>query len=163
MEEIFKDIPNYEGMYQVSNLGNVKSLARKGCLKDRMLKLTRCQAGYFRVVLRKDSKTKARTVHQLVAEAFLNHKPCGYELVINHINHDRQDNRPENLEIVSSRENTNRKHLRSSSKYTGVSWQKSAGKWRVMIKFKGKQRYLGLYTDELEASQAYQTALNKLK
>tara|TARA_R110000822_G_scaffold280114_1_gene401750 strand:+ start:362 stop:850 length:489 start_codon:yes stop_codon:yes gene_type:complete len=161
MEE-FKDVIGCEGMYQISNLGRVKSLARKGCRKDRTLKPNTDAAGYFKVVLRKNSKSYCRTVHQLVAEAFLNHTPCGYKLVVNHINHDKQDNRPENLEIVSNRENTNRKHLRSSSKYTGVSWQKSANKWRVMIKFKGKQRYLGLFTDELEASEAYQTALKRI-
>ena len=161
MEE-FRDIKGHEGSYQVSNLGRVKSLARKGCLKDRILKPHENAVGYLHVLLRKECKPSTRNIHQLVAESFLNHERCGYELVINHINHDRQDNRPENLEIVSNRENTNRKHLRSSSKYTGVSWQKSANKWRVMIRFNGKQRYLGLFTDEIEASKAYQKALNEI-
>ena len=161
MEE-FRDVKNYEGMYQVSNLGNVKSLPNKRRFSERILNPSRNSGGYLIVGLSKDNKAITKTIHQLVAESFLNHERCGYELVVNHINHDRQDNRPENLEIVSNRENTNRKHLRSSSKYTGVSWQKSANKWRVMIRFNGKQRYLGLFTDELEASKAYEKALNEI-
>ena len=162
MEE-FRDIKNYEGMYQVSNLGNVKSLARKGCLVDRVFKPTARKDGYLRLTLNKYGKAKTRTVHQLVAEAFLNHVPCGHKLVVNHINFNRQDNRAENLELDTARNNTNRKHLKSSSEYTGVSWHKTRNKWRSQIVINGKKKHLGLFACELKAAYTYQTELNKLK
>ena len=157
--EIFKDIKGYEGIYQVSNLGRVKSLPRKGRLTEKMLKPSKNKIAYSQVILQKDGKIITRNVHQLVAEAFLNHTPCGYKLVVNHINPNRYDNRLDNLELITSRQNTNRKHINSSSEYVGVSWHKAACKWIARIKLKGKSKYLGLYTDELEASKAYQNAL----
>tara|TARA_R110002073_G_C9087289_1_gene547416 strand:- start:6 stop:515 length:510 start_codon:yes stop_codon:yes gene_type:complete len=168
--EIFKDVPNYEGLYQVSDLGNVKSLARKvKCstglrnIQERILKPRINKGGYLELHLSKEGKTKNRTVHQLVAEAFLNHTPCGLKLIVNHINFIRHDNRAENLEIDTARNNTDKKHLKSSSEYVGVSWQKSSSKWRSYITINGKSKHLGYFTDELEAAYAYQTELNKLK
>ena len=154
MEE-FKDIKGYEEMYQVSNLGNVKSLARKGCLTDRIMKPSVDAHGYLQIPLRKDGKTKCRKIHKLVADAFLNTEPCGHRLVVKHINQDKSDNSLQNL-------NSSHKYTKSSSKYRGVTWNKKANKWKACIRFKGKQRYLGLFTDELEASQAYQTALKRI-
>ena len=168
-EETWKDIKGYEGLYQVSNLGRIKSLERKvpngngkyRLHKERILKGGLFTRGYLGVVLCKESKNVSRTIHQLVAESFLNHKPNGHNLIVNHINFNKTDNRLENLEIISNRDNTNRKHLKSSSQYTGVSWNKRAKKWFSMIHIKGKQKYLGLFNDEYEAHIAYQKALKE--
>ena len=104
---------------------------------------------------------RRRTVHQLMAESFLNHKPNGrQEYVINHKNLNKLDNRLENLEIVSHRENSNQKHIKSSSKYTGVSWYKSNKRWIAAISVSGKKIYLGSFNNEYAAHVAYQ---NKLK
>ena len=161
--EIWKDVIGYDGIYQVSNLGNVKSLNYKRSGKEQVLKNGKNKkSGYFFVNLFKNKTIKNRNVHQLVAEAFLNHKPCGMDLVINHKNQIKTDNRVENLEIITQRENTNQKHLKSSSKYTGVSWDKKYNKWRARIRIKEKLKYLGVYDSELEASQAYQNALSNI-
>lgn len=102
-------------------------------------------------------------IHKLVAMAFLNHTPDGTQIfVINHKNFDKMDNRVENLEIVTSRENSNKKHLSSTSKYTGVSWNKNTNKWRADIYINSKLNYLGLFTNEIEASNAYQNALKQI-
>tara|TARA_R110002072_G_C7623862_1_gene506240 strand:- start:44 stop:541 length:498 start_codon:yes stop_codon:yes gene_type:complete len=162
MIEEFKDVKNYEGMYQVSNLGRVKSLARKGCLTDRVFKPQADRGGYLRLTLRKDGKAKTRTVHQLVAEAFLNHKPCGHKLIVNHKNFNRQDNRAENLEIITNRQNSDQKHIKSSSEYTGVCWDKNRNKWLASITINGKKKYLGRFTCEIKASEAYENALLNL-
>ena len=165
IQEIWKDIPNYEGYYQVSNLGNVKSLARFNNLgkrvKERVLKnLVNTTNGYLVVNLSKIGLVKTKQIHQLVAEAFLNHKPNGHKLVVNHKNFNREDNRVENLEIITNRENTNKKHKKSKSKYIGVTWHKRVNKWTAQILYKRKNIHLGCFNNEIDAHNAYQ---NKLK
>ncbi len=159
MNEEFRDVDGYDGVYQVSNLGRVKSF-KFG--KERILKVNINSSGYLTIGLYKDNKEKRRTIHQLVAVAFLGHKMGGYKLVVNHINFNKLDNRVVNLEIVTARENTNRKHLKSSSIYTGVCWHKKSKKWNSQIYVNGKIKNLGYFTDELEASNAYQIALKNL-
>ena len=172
MQEEFRDIPGYEGIYQVSNLGNVKSLPRfkmsgsnKVSVKGRILKGR--QSGlkknmYLAVYLSKDGKGKQYKIHVLVAMAFLNHTPCGHKLVVDHINDNKLDNRLENLQIVSQRENSYKTQGKWASKYKGVSkchgWAK--GKWRARIRIQGKEIIIGYFNCELAASLAYQ---NKLK
>ena len=154
--EIYKDVIGYEGIYQVSNLGNVKSFR---CNKEKQMKLS-LNCGYLKVKLRHNGIPKSKQVHQLVAESFLNHKVCGMELVINHIDFNKTNNIVDNLEIISNRENCNKKHLKSTSKYTGVGWHKRDNKWRAYIMINGKLKHLGYFTDELKASEAYQKELN---
>ena len=110
--EVWKDIPNYEGMYQVSNFGNVKSLSRKicnhrGCYisKEIILKYGIDKKGYKTVALCKESKLVTFRVHKLVAITFLNHIPCGYKLVIDHIDENPLNNNVENLQLITQREN----------------------------------------------------------
>jgi len=158
MEEIFKDIPNYEGMYQVSNLGNVKSI-RFGKEKTLKTGLTR---GYKFFVVCIKRKQKTMYVHQAVAMVFLNHIPCGQTFVVNHKNFNRTDNRLENLEIVTMRENSNQKHFKSTSKYVGVYWNKDRKKWISRIRINRKQIYLGTFNCELKASYAYINALKNI-
>jgi hypothetical protein len=169
MKEIWKDIPEYEGIYQVSNLGNVKSLTRivkhnlggDKILKERILKLSKTGVGYFNVILCKKGNLKGFAVHKLVAMAFLNHKPCGYNLVVNHKDFNRLNNNVKNLEIITTRENTNQKHLKSESKYTGV--HKDGKKWRSVIWINGKNKHLGRFNNEFDAHLAYENELLKLK
>lgn len=149
IEEIWKDIPNYEGLYQVSNLGSVKSSKNNLPVKRWINK------GYFSSSLYKDGKVKRFRVHQLVAMAFLNHMPCGHKLVVNHKNFVKTDNRADNLEIITQRQNSNKKHINHSSNYTGVSWDKRRNKWESYIRISGKKKHLGYFTDEYQASIAY--------
>ena len=97
--EIWRDIPGYEGLYQVSNLGNVKSAYLKGKLKKQRLNPN----GYFGVNLSKDGKGKNANVHSLVAQAFLNHKPCGFKIVVDHIDDNRKNNKLSNLRLTNQR------------------------------------------------------------
>jgi hypothetical protein len=103
--EIWKDIQGYEGLYQVSNFGNIKSNCRgNGKFKnERILKLVKTKKGYISVRLLKNKIEKTYLVHRLVGLAFidnLENKPC-----INHINGVKTDNNLLNLEWVTYREN----------------------------------------------------------
>ena len=110
--EIWKDIPNYEG-YQVSNFGRVKSLERfkKGkngslaSIKERILKSLISHNGYYQVILCKNSKARLYYVHRLVYEAFNGQIPEG--LQVNHINEIKTDNKLENLNLMTAKENLN--------------------------------------------------------
>jgi hypothetical protein len=167
--EIYKDIVGYEGIYQVSNMGNVKSLSRIILIRgkysskstERILKACANSNGYLTVNLYNNSKINKK-VHQIVAETFLNHIPCGFELVVNHKDFNKTNNKTDNLEIVTTRENANRKHLVSTSKYVGVSFNKSFNKWVSQIFVNGKPKYLGYYNTEIDAHNAYQLKLKEI-
>ena len=108
-------------------------------------------------------KNGNKSVHQLVAMAFLGHVPCGHKIVVDHINHDKLNNRLENLQLITNRENCSKDVKNKSSKYTGVSWDKARNKWVSQIKINGKTVPLGRYKCELVASIVYQKKLYLLK
>lgn len=100
MSEIWKEVPGYEGLYEVNNLGNVKK-SRSG----RLLKPQNSKKGYLHVVLCRNGKEKGFRIHRLVYSAFHGEIPAGFE--VNHINEDKADNRLENLNLMSHKENIN--------------------------------------------------------
>ena len=159
--EVWKVYP-FNSDYSVSSFGRVKvkdRISKDGRkFKGKILTKTLGSNGYRNVKINK----KPRNVHQLVAEAFLGHKPCGYKFVVNHTDNNKLNNLVGNLEIVTARENTNRKHCKSSSVYTGVSWSNQIDKWKAQIQINGKIKYLGIFKCELAAADAYQTALKEL-
>ena len=114
--EIWKDIKGYEGLYQVSNMGRIKSIGRyvkkKNSIvqrkKEKILKQrvhTRCKYRELTIGLTKDGEIKTLSVHRLVALTFIpnsDNKPQ-----VNHINENPLDNRIDNLEWVTAKENAN--------------------------------------------------------
>lgn len=158
MEE-WKNIEGYEGLYQISNLGNIKSLVRKNNLKEFLLKPRLNNIGYLTVYLYKNNKPKNFKVHKLVAKAFLNN--YNSNLVIDHIDENKLNNCVTNLQIITQRNNISKNKLtkQKSSVLTGVCWNKIANKWQSNITINGKKKHLGLFNTEEEAGNAYQKAL----
>ena len=110
--EIWKDIEGYEGLYQISNMGRVKSVERmkwcgKGYYKtpERILKARKTKNGYLLVNLWKDGKIKSYYIHRLVAQAFLDNPDNLPE--VNHIDQDKTNNKVENLEFCDRSYNVN--------------------------------------------------------
>ena len=101
--ETFKDIPGYEGLYQVSDYGAVRSLNYQGKKRIKYLKNEKMPNGYERIVLCRNGKPKRFMVHRLVLETFVGKIPDGYE--IDHINAVCDDNRLSNLRVVTHKEN----------------------------------------------------------
>lgn len=96
MQEVWKDIDGYEGKYQVSNLGRVKSLNYNRTGEEKLLKPLENKCGYVRVVLYKDRRAKNYLIHRLVAETFIPN-PNNYP-IINHKDENKQNNKVKNLE-----------------------------------------------------------------
>ncbi len=102
MQEIWKDIIGYEGLYQVSNLGNIKSFYKA---KKSIKKPTLSNKGYLRVGLSKNKKSKTFKIHRLVAKTFLSN-PNNY-LEVNHKDGNKLNNCVDNLEWCSRSYNIN--------------------------------------------------------
>jgi len=153
MKEIFKTIPNYPD-YQVSNLGRVKSL-KQG--KEKILK-HRIVSGYPYVTLFKKGRNHFH-VHRLVMMTFVD---TSNGMIVNHKDSNKLNNRLDNLEYVTYRQNSQHGYSRKNtqSKYIGVTFHLK--KWRAQIYTKGKNKHLGLFKTELDAHKAYLRALKEL-
>lgn len=158
--EIWKDIKGFEGHYQVSNLGRVKSLKYKA---PRIMNVGLLGRGYERVHLSKGNVNfYSQLIHRLVAEAFVEN-PLSLPQV-NHKDGNKLNNNAENLEWVTSREN--RTHFYANNpnkkcKLVGVMKSRYGKPFNARIRYDGKQLYLGSFDTELEAHNAYKEAMVK--
>jgi hypothetical protein len=154
MAEIWKDIAGYEGKYQVSSLGNVKSLSRvlynkdgirhKRIVSDFNLKFLKEGKGYYQVSLYNNGKPIRHKVHRLVANAFILNKDLNKNL-INHINGIKTDNRVENLEWVTYRENSTHYLLNNAKSNLPIGVKKHKNRYVSRITFNKKEIHLGSF------------------
>ena len=160
--EVWKDIPEYEGLYQVSNLGNVKSLNYRQTGKTKVLMKHINNKNRYTLNLYKEGKRYSnRNISVLMAIAFLNHKPNGNKLVVDHINNISTNDNLYNLQVITNRENIT-KDRKNKTGYTGVYKATDGYAYVSEIKIKNKRKYLGRFKSKIEASQAYQQELNKI-
>lgn len=167
--EEFRDIKNYEGTYQVSDLGRIKSLNRVVLSKNKILKKlkgiilrpTKDKHGYLKYELSLNSKSKTVKGHQEVSFAFMGFCKSKMDLLtIDHIDEIKINNALCNLQIITHRNNSSKSMKTGVSSYRGVDFNKSMNKWRARILISKKRLNLGYFDLEIDAHNAYQ---NKLK
>lgn len=114
MEEIWKPVPEFEDLYQVSNLGRVKALSKRvntwnggKCLAEQMIKPVIQHSGYAHIGLWRQQKCKQVRLHRLVATVFCPNDDPSNKTQVNHINENKLDNRACNLEWCTAKQNTN--------------------------------------------------------
>ena len=158
--EIWKNLEFTNNEYLIYSYGRVKSLKYN---KEKILKIFHNAKGYEIIDLRYNNKRKSISIHQLVAIAFLNHKPNGMNLIVDHIDGNIKNNNVNNLQIISNGENVRKQKKRklSTSNYVGVSFCKLTNKWRSQIQINKQKKHLGLYESQLEAFNAYEKYKNE--
>lgn len=162
LKEEFVDIKNYEGLYQISNYGNVKSLSRSinngkyTRASIDIISSTQYNTGGYKIItLWKDNKKQTLTIHKLVAGAFLI-KETITDGVINHIDNNKDNNKVTNLEIVSQLYNSN------CHKTTNGVRQNISGNYTARITINKNRITLGTYNTEEEAIMVRNNKLKEL-
>lgn len=162
--EKWKDVVGYEGHYQISNFGRLRSVNRivvnvNGISRklNGSSKNTFISDGYVLVTLSMNNSNKSYCVHRLVATAFIPNLSNLNE--VNHKDRNKKNNLVSNLEWCTSRENTHHARVRmnSVSKYVGVSYDKqdSQKPWISRITINRKVKFLGRFKTEELAYNAY--------
>jgi len=165
--ENWRPIKGFVGVYEISSFGKVRSLPRlvksgksKRLVKGRILR-QRIHNGYFQIDLHSRGIKKTYFVHQLMAVAYLAHAPNRHNIVVDHKDNDRLNNRISNLQLITHRLNSSKDRKGGKSKYVGVS--KVPKGFSARISIDGKRIFLGHYESELEAHKAYQNKLNEIQ
>lgn len=156
-------VVGYEGFYEVSNLGNVRSLDRllngavnKYFAPSKILKQSTISSGYRCVKLSKNGVSRTHLVHRLVANCFCANRQPGF--IVNHIDENKFNNGFENLEWVSRYDNniySNKKELIGVRKNT-------KNRYRADIRIDGKKVFLGSFKSEGEAYNAYKQRISTI-
>lgn len=136
--EIFKDIAGYEGKYQVSNFGNIKSLNYHRENKEKIMTPKKSKSGYLIIGLRRAGIKKFYLISRLVAKSFLENNDN--KQTVNHINGIKTDNNIENLEWATISENT--KHAFRTGLAMPLTGDKN-GMSNKNRSDKNKQRFIG--------------------
>lgn len=166
MKEQWRAVDGYKGIYKVSDHGNVRSIDRIDSLNrvkyGQVLSKTMNKYGYNCVTLHKHRKNSLKTVHRLVASAFL----CDYSelLQVDHINGDRGNSCLSNLRMSTQTNNNGnaRKLNPSSSKYKGVMWHKRDKIWIARISKDKKMYQVGRFKNDYQAAVAYDLKAEEL-
>ncbi len=172
--EIWKPVKNYEDLYELSNYGKIKSLAKEWVCgindvvhkkKKTILKFGIDGSGYCMVVLCKNGKLETCMISHLVWDHFGDRPRNGHILQVDHIK-GKQNDRIDNLQLLANRQNTSKGHLQNGKKtsiYTGVSWYNIYKKWRAQIYINDKNKSLGYFKNEYQAHSVYQKALESIE
>ncbi len=162
--EIWRDIKNYEGHYQVSNFGRVRSLDRvilkknghRQYTKGVLLRPSVSRTGYYHIVVRKNCKQKGNCVHQLVWDAFGDKPRNGKWLQVDHIDNIKANNGIDNLQLLTPRQNSGK-----NREMKGVVWVGWRKRYVAKISYMGKIKCLGYFKKYDDAHKTYLEAKEK--
>lgn len=163
--EIWVDIPEYIGIYQISNLGRVKGVERyyqlRGkipvLLKEKILYLNTHKDGYVHVNLCKNGKVCHPRLSRIMLKSFIGPS----DLQVDHIDGDKQNNKLSNLQYLTGRENTFKYFSNIPDKLIGAHYNKRSKKYHSVIKINGKSIQLGAFNNKEDAHAAYLEAHKK--
>lgn len=168
--EIWKPIPGYEGIYEISSWGNVRSLERWQKIRGNSIRLQPSKllsinytGVYPQICLSKNNQKKSFRVHLIVDFVFFD--IVDYDYIINHKDLNKKNNYYKNIERINHRENTShyfKNNFEKTSKFTGVSYDKSKPKrpWVASFRYNKKCVKLGNFESEEEAHQVYLEGLD---
>lgn len=132
MKKIWKDIPSYENLYQVSNLGNIKSLINnRGNYREMILTPSVRPDGYLTLTLSKNNKKKRYLVHRLILETFIG--PCPVGMQCRHLDGDSSNNKLENLKWGSPKENQADRIIHGTSNRGSRCSTAKLNEWKVRV------------------------------
>lgn len=164
--EIWKDITNYKGLYQISNYGRVKSLKRKckamygeRTVPEKILKSFLNNQGYPSIILCNNGKRITKTIHRIVGKHFLINFDETKD--INHIDDNKKNNYYKNLESVSEMENVCHYRKTKNKNKIALNISKVYNKFRARCTFNGERKHLGLFYTKEEAIDAYNKFLKE--
>lgn len=165
MTEIWKDIQGFEGLYQISNNGRVKSLERlvnnkngKRIVKEKVLKNQINSKGYYSVVLRKQNKNITKEIHRMVAIAYINNdKNYSY---VNHIDGNKKNNKISNLEWCDCQHNIREAYRLGLNHYTNLTNFKNLPK--KVLQYDKNNSLLSEFNSIREASRITQVCYNSI-
>lgn len=158
-QEEWKDIKGYEGLYQVSNLGNVKSLKRNVktrhpgktyVIEEKIRKVTYNRGGYALIVLSKCGKNKTCLVHRLVAEAFVSNPDPENFVLVNHKDENKRNNKSDNLEWCTTTYNNTYRNIHLRRNFDSIN--------RKIIQYDLDMNEIKRWKSVAEASDFYKIA-----
>ena len=158
--EIWKPVKNYEGLYEISSLSRVRSLDRvtitkkgKRIYKGKILKgVEDKKTKYLIYAFSKNGIVKNERIHVIMAINFLDHIPNGFNIIVDHIDENPQNNSLNNLQLISHRKNIGKsKILISNNNYTGVYFHIRNKKWLSSVTHNKKTVHLGYFDTEIDA------------
>ena len=146
MQEIWKPVVGYEGIYEVSNLGRIKSIPRNGTANfERILKPSKSNVGYFHLSFSKNNTIQTKNIHVVSKKG----------IVVDHIDNNKTNNKLDNLRILSHRENIIRGN-RSNTKNNNI--YKVKDKYRVIV----LSKHIGYYNTIEDAINSRDNALKNI-
>lgn len=170
MEEIWKDIPNYEGYYQASNLGNIRTCERiitysNGKINKYKSKSRKPSLSEYRMIaLSKNGNVKMYKLSRIIANLFVKGQ-SGIRNVVNHKDGNKHNDISDNLEWCTNSENIihafeNNLH-KFKNKIRGVFFDENRNKWTVYLYRNNKNIFVGRFLLESDAINAYNKKLNE--